>query len=181
MVFSRILPLKDFYISIDWPVIVLLGQWSLLERLLKPAEPLQRSPGWMLVYSDIFPAWSMLILIMADHHVAFRIDQQCRYGSIDGPYLVCRLPTAWSFPPILFWWVIAVGASASIPDSRLATNPIPWSWGPGEPLLRINIGKPGRTLEPPYWCWPWGPRSSDSVGNLAAYGIGKRKKGLPAT
>jgi len=64
MVLSRILPMKDFYTSIDWPVIVLLGAMIPVGAALESTGGAERIASAVLVFGKNLPPWAILATIL---------------------------------------------------------------------------------------------------------------------
>ena len=64
MVMSRILPLKDVYKSIDWPVIVLLGAMIPVGEAFESTGAADLVTRHILSLGDTFPVWATLTAIM---------------------------------------------------------------------------------------------------------------------
>jgi di/tricarboxylate transporter len=64
MVLSGILPLKEVYTSINWPVIILLGAMIPVGAALETSGGAQRIASGILTISKTMPTWSVLALLM---------------------------------------------------------------------------------------------------------------------
>jgi di/tricarboxylate transporter len=64
MVLSRILPMKDFYTSIDWPVVVLLGAMIPVGAALESTGGAERIASSVLVFGKNLPPWAILATIL---------------------------------------------------------------------------------------------------------------------
>jgi di/tricarboxylate transporter len=65
MVLSRVLPLKEFYSSIDWPIIVLLGAMIPVGTALETSGGAERIAGIVLYLGNSSPPWALLAIILA--------------------------------------------------------------------------------------------------------------------
>lgn len=64
MVITSVLPIRELYTSIDWPVIVLLGAMIPVGEAFETSGAAASLTDVILTYSDVFPSWSILIVIM---------------------------------------------------------------------------------------------------------------------
>jgi di/tricarboxylate transporter len=64
MVMSRILPMKDFYTSVDWPVIVLLGAMIPVGTALESTGGAERIADLVLLFGKNMPPWAILAIIL---------------------------------------------------------------------------------------------------------------------
>jgi di/tricarboxylate transporter len=64
MILSGILPLKDVYTSIDWPVIVLLGAMIPVGMALETSGGAAAIGAHILNIGDSFPTWAMITIIL---------------------------------------------------------------------------------------------------------------------
>ncbi|MBW6457914.1 MAG: anion permease [FCB group bacterium] len=64
MVLAGIMPLKDIYNSIDWPVIILLGAMIPVGTALETTGGAARIAGFVLQAGGNMPAWAMIAIIM---------------------------------------------------------------------------------------------------------------------
>lgn len=64
MVLFNILPIKEFYNSIDWPVIVLLGAMIPVGQALETSGGAELMGSYVLTLSDAVPPWVILTLIL---------------------------------------------------------------------------------------------------------------------
>ncbi|MFO7822708.1 MAG: SLC13 family permease [Cyclobacterium sp.] len=160
MVFSRILPLKDFYTSIDWPVIVLLGAMIPVGEAFETSGAAATVTRLMLVYSDIFPAWSMLIVIMLTTMLLSALINNAATVVLMAP-IGLQIAYSMEFSADPFLMSIAVGASASFltpighQSNTLVMGPGGYRFAdymkPGLPLtlLVLALGVPLIL-----WIWP---------------------------
>lgn len=160
MVFSKILPLKDFYTSIDWPVIVLLAAMIPVGTAFETSGGAASVTELMLIYSDSFPAWSMLPVIMLTTMLLSAVINNAATVVLMAPIgLKIAESLALSADPFLM--SIAVGASASFltpighQSNTLVMGPGGYRfgdyWKPGLPLtlLVMVVGVPLIL-----WFWP---------------------------
>jgi di/tricarboxylate transporter len=64
MVLSKVLPIKEFYSSIDWPVIILLGAMIPVGTALETSGGAQMIAEAMLNLRESLPPWAILTLIL---------------------------------------------------------------------------------------------------------------------
>jgi di/tricarboxylate transporter len=64
MVLSRVLPLKEFYSSIDWSVIILLGAMIPVGTALETSGGAARISTLITGLHDILPPWALLTLVL---------------------------------------------------------------------------------------------------------------------
>ncbi len=64
MVLTRVLPLRDIYQHIDWPVIVLLGAMIPVGVAFETTGGADLLAGQILVFGDHYPVWVMVALMM---------------------------------------------------------------------------------------------------------------------
>ncbi|MFN2394968.1 MAG: SLC13 family permease [Bacteroidales bacterium] len=64
MVLSGVLPIKNVYTSIDWPVIVLLGAMIPVGVALETSGAANLIASWVLELGEMIPAWAMLAIIL---------------------------------------------------------------------------------------------------------------------
>lgn len=64
MVLSGVLPVKNVYTSVDWPVIVLLGAMIPVGVALETSGGANLIASWALELGELVPAWAMLAIIL---------------------------------------------------------------------------------------------------------------------
>ncbi|MGM0932409.1 MAG: SLC13 family permease [Bacteroidota bacterium] len=64
MVLSGVLPIKNVYTSVDWPVIVLLGAMIPVGVALETSGGANLIASWVLELGETMPAWAMLTIIL---------------------------------------------------------------------------------------------------------------------
>uniref|UniRef100_UPI003567C088 SLC13 family permease n=1 Tax=Salegentibacter sp. TaxID=1903072 RepID=UPI003567C088 len=64
MVLSGVLPIKNVYTSVDWPVIVLLGAMIPVGVALETSGGASLIASWVLELGETMPAWAMLTIIL---------------------------------------------------------------------------------------------------------------------
>ncbi|MBD3630864.1 SLC13 family permease [Cyclobacterium sp.] len=160
MVFTKILPLKDFYNSIDWPVIVLLGAMIPVGEAFETSGAAGSVTKLMLVYSDTFPAWSMLVVIMLTTMLLSALINNAATVVLMAP-IGLQIAYSMELSADPFLMSIAVGASSSFltpighQSNTLVMGPGGYRFSdymkPGLPLtlLVLALGVPLIL-----WIWP---------------------------
>ncbi|NHE57245.1 SLC13 family permease [Cyclobacterium plantarum] len=160
MVFTKILPLKDFYNSIDWPVIVLLGAMIPVGEAFETSGAAGSVTKLMLVYSDTFPAWSMLVVIMLTTMLLSALINNAATVVLMAP-IGLQIAYSMELSADPFLMSIAVGASSSFltpighQSNTLVMGPGGYRFSdymkPGLPLtfLILALGVPLIL-----WIWP---------------------------
>ena len=64
MVLARVLPLKDVYDHIDWPVIILLGAMIPVGTALETTGGAETIASRILHFADVIPPWAILTIIL---------------------------------------------------------------------------------------------------------------------
>jgi len=64
MVLTGVLPLKNVYTSVDWPVIVLLGAMLPVGAALETTGGADLIANWVLQMGETLPSWAMLSIIL---------------------------------------------------------------------------------------------------------------------
>lgn len=160
MVLTRILPLKDFYTSIDWPVIVLLAAMIPVGEAFETSGAAATVTKLMLAYSDIFPAWSMLLVIMLTTMLLSALINNAATVVLMAP-IGLQIAYSMELSADPFLMSIAVGASSSFltpighQSNTLVMGPGGYRFSdymkPGLPLtlLVLALGVPLIL-----WVWP---------------------------
>ncbi|SHM78113.1 Di-and tricarboxylate transporter [Cyclobacterium lianum] len=160
MVMSRVLPLKDFYTSIDWPVIVLLAAMIPVGEAFETSGAANSVTELMLVYSDIFPAWSMILVIMLTTMMLSALINNAATVVLMAP-IGLQIAQTMELSADPFLMSIAIGASASFltpighQSNTLVMGPGGYRFSdylrPGLPLtlLVLALGVPLIL-----WIWP---------------------------
>ena len=63
-VFTGILPIRELYQQIDWPIIVLLGAMIPVSNALQTTGTTQLIADFMVTITESLPAWGLLVIIM---------------------------------------------------------------------------------------------------------------------
>lgn len=160
MVFTKILPIKDFYTSIDWPVIVLLGAMIPVGTAFETSGAAASVTELMLIYSDSLPAWTMLIVLMITTMLLSAVINNAATVVLMAP-IGLQIAQSMGVSPDPFLMSIAVGASSSFltpighQSNTLVLGPGGYRfgdyWKPGLPLtlLVVAVGVPLIV-----WFWP---------------------------
>ena len=111
-IFSGLLPLKDLYKSIDWPIIVLLGS------MIPLSDALQNTGTTTLIANNVsyltegLPPWSVIALIMIITMCLSDIINNAATALIMGPISVgIAVSMGFSIDPFLM--SVAIGASCA--------------------------------------------------------------------
>ena len=111
-VFSGLLPLKDLYKSIDWPVIVLLGAMIPLSDALQNTGTTTLIANQVVHLTDGLPAWCIIALIMIITMCLSDIINNAATALIMGPISVgIAVSMGFSIDPFLM--SVAIGASCA--------------------------------------------------------------------
>ena len=63
-IFTGILPIRELYQQIDWPIIVLLGAMIPVSDALQTTGSTQLIAEFIVSITESFPSWSVLVIIM---------------------------------------------------------------------------------------------------------------------
>lgn len=160
MVLTRILPLKDFYTSIDWPVIVLLAAMIPVGTAFETSGAAASVTEILLIYSNSYPAWTMLIVLMITTMLLSAVINNAATVVLMAP-IGLQIAQAMEFSADPFLMSIAIGASSSFltpighQSNTLVLGPGGYRfgdyWKPGLPLslLVVAVGVPLIL-----WFWP---------------------------
>lgn len=111
-VLADIVPIREIYEAIDWPIIILLG------ALIPMGEALESSGGTMLIANGIaqttqtFPAWVALTAMMAVTMLLSDILNNAATAVIAAP-IAYGLASAMGVNPDAFLMAVAIGASCA--------------------------------------------------------------------
>ncbi len=112
MVFTRILPARDMYSSIDWPVIILLGAMLPVGGALESSGGAALAADQVLKAARILPLWATLALLLVITMIMSGVINNAATVVLMAPvavFIAQGLQT--SLDP--FFMTIAVGASAA--------------------------------------------------------------------
>jgi len=112
MVVSRILPLKNLYTSIDWPVIVLLGAMIPVGQAFETSGAANTVTKLILSTADNLPPWGLLGLIMITTMLMSALINNAATVVLMAPIGV-QIASALTLSADPFLMSIAVGASSS--------------------------------------------------------------------
>jgi di/tricarboxylate transporter len=111
-IFLGLLPVRDLYKNIDWPIIVLLGAMIPISEALQNTETTTLIANQVVYLTDGFPAWFVLALIMIITMCLSDIINNAATALIMGPISVgIALSIGVSIDPFLM--SVAVGASCA--------------------------------------------------------------------
>ncbi|MDO6439045.1 SLC13 family permease [Cyclobacterium sp. 1_MG-2023] len=112
MVFSKILPLKNLYSSIDWPVIVLLGAMIPVGHAFESSGAANTITQLILSSAENLPTWTLLGLIMLTTMLLSALINNAATVVLMAP-IALQIATALQFSADPFLMAIAIGASSS--------------------------------------------------------------------
>ena len=111
-IFSGLLPLKDLYKSIDWPIIVLLGAMIPLSDALQQTGTTTLIANQVTYLTQGLPAWTVIALIMVITMCLSDIINNAATALIMGPISVSiAVSMNYSIDPFLM--SVAIGASCA--------------------------------------------------------------------
>lgn len=112
MVLGNILPKREIYTSIDWPVIVLLGAMLPMGTALENTGGAEMIANILLDLGEGWPIWVTLIALFIATMLLSNIINNAATAVIFAP-LVLSLARSLSMSPDPFLMIVAVGASAA--------------------------------------------------------------------
>lgn len=112
MVLGNILPRREIYTSIDWPVIVLLGAMLPMGTALENTGGAEMIANILLDLGEGWPIWVTLITLFVATMLLSNIINNAATAVIFAP-LVLSLARSLSMSPDPFLMIVAVGASAA--------------------------------------------------------------------
>ncbi len=111
-VFTGILPIRELYKSIDWPVIVLLGAMIPLSDALQSTGTTHLIADWVVQLTQTLPPWSVLALVMVITMCLSDVINNAATALIMAPIGVgIAMSMGVSMDPFLM--AVAVGASCA--------------------------------------------------------------------
>ena len=111
-VFSGILPLRDLYKNIDWPIIVLLGAMIPISNALQSTGTTTLIADQVTIMTQGLPAWSIVALIMVITMSLSDIINNAATALIMGPISVgIAISMGVNMDPFLM--AVAIGASCA--------------------------------------------------------------------
>jgi di/tricarboxylate transporter len=111
-VFTGLLPIRELYKSIDWPIIVLLGAMIPLSEALENTNTTKLIADQVVVLTNGLPSWFILALIMVITMCLSDIINNAATALIMGPISVgIALSIGVSIDPFLM--SVAIGASCA--------------------------------------------------------------------
>lgn len=159
MVVSKILPLKNLYSSIDWPVIVLLGAMIPVGHAFETSGAAKTITQLILSSSDDLPAWALIGLLMLTTMLLSALINNAATVVLMAP-IALQIASALQFSADPFLMAIAIGASSSFltpighQSNTLVLGPGGYQfgdyWKPGLPLTLIVM-----IVSIPIILWVW--------------------------
>ena len=111
-VFSGILPVRDLYKNIDWPIIVLLGSMIPISNALQSTGTTKLIADQVTIMTQGLPAWSIVALIMVITMSLSDIINNAATALIMGPISVgIAISMGVNMDPFLM--AVAIGASCA--------------------------------------------------------------------
>jgi di/tricarboxylate transporter len=111
-VFAGILPLRDLYREIDWPVIVLLAAMIPVSKALQTTGSTDLIANFVNQYTDQMPAWSILVLLMVITMCLSDVINNAATALVMAPIGV-GIALQMNVSPDPFLMSVAVGASCA--------------------------------------------------------------------
>ena len=160
MVFSKILPIKNLYSSIDWPVIVLLGAMIPVGHAFENSGAANTVTQLILSSAENLPTWTLLGLIMLTTMLLSALINNAATVVLMAP-IALQTATTLQFSADPFLMAIAIGASSSFltpighQSNTLVLGPGGYQfgdyWKPGLPLTIIVMVV---SIPLILWLWP---------------------------
>lgn len=111
-VFAGILPLRDLYREIDWPVIVLLAAMIPVSKALQTTGTTDLIANFVNQYTGQMPAWSILMLLMVITMCLSDVINNAATALVMAPIGV-GIALQMNYSPDPFLMAVAVGASCA--------------------------------------------------------------------
>jgi len=111
-VFAGILPLRDLYREIDWPVIVLLAAMIPVSKALQTTGSTDLIANFVNQYTGQMPAWSILVLLMVITMCLSDVINNAATALVMAPIGV-GIALEMNHSPDPFLMTVAVGASCA--------------------------------------------------------------------
>ncbi|MEX2514370.1 MAG: SLC13 family permease [Cyclobacteriaceae bacterium] len=112
MVIIKVMPLKDLYTSIDWPVIVLLGAMIPVGEAFETSGAAASVTENILIFSDILPSWTILIVIMVTTMLLSSVINNAATVVLMAP-IGLKIAESMELSTDPFLMTIAIGASSA--------------------------------------------------------------------
>ena len=112
MVLMDVLPLRELYSSIEWPVIVLLGSMIPLGAALETSGGTDLIASGLATMTASLPAWAALVLIMVSTMTLSDVLNNTATAIIAAPITV-KLAAATGVNPDPYLMAVAIGASCA--------------------------------------------------------------------
>lgn len=107
----RVLPLREIYESIDWPILVLLGCMIPVGESVHATGGTELIAGWIAGAAGSLPPWGLLALVMAISMVATPILHHAAAVLVMGP-IAASLGAKLGMSPDPFMMAVALGAAS---------------------------------------------------------------------
>ncbi|SVE04680.1 uncharacterized protein METZ01_LOCUS457534, partial [marine metagenome] len=111
-IFTGILPIRELYQQIDWPIIVLLGAMIPVSDALQTTGSTQLIAEFMVSTTENFPSWSVLVIIMVLTMCLSDIINNAATALIMAPISV-SIAVSMGVSADPFLMAVAVGASCA--------------------------------------------------------------------
>ena len=112
MVLMDVLPLRELYSSVEWPVIVLLGSMIPLGTALETSGGTDLIASGLAAMTASLPAWAALVLIMVSTMTLSDVLNNTATAVIAAPITV-KLAAATGVNPDPYLMAVAIGASCA--------------------------------------------------------------------
>lgn len=112
MVLSKILPIKEVYYSVDWPVIILLAAMIPVGEAFETSGGAETVTQWMLQLGENQPTWLFLGILMLITMLLSNVINNAATVVLMAPIAI-QIAQSFSLSPDPFLMTIAVGASSA--------------------------------------------------------------------
>lgn len=112
MVLSRILPIKEVYYSVDWPVIILLAAMIPVGVAFETSGGAETVTHWVLQFGDNSPIWLFLGVLMLITILLSNVINNAATVILMAPIAI-QIAHTFSMSPDPFLMTVAVGASSA--------------------------------------------------------------------
>ena len=112
LVLAGVLPLRELYESVEWPVIVLLGAMIPLGTALESSGGTELIAHWLATVTSVLPAWAAIALLMVATMTLSDVLNNTATAVIAAPIAV-QLAKATGVNPDPYLMAVAIGASCA--------------------------------------------------------------------
>lgn len=112
MVLSKILPIKEVYHSVDWPVIILLAAMIPVGEAFETSGGAQTVTQWLLQIGENQPTWMFIGLLMLITMLLSNVINNAATVVLMAPIAI-QIAQTFSLSPDPFLMTVAVGASSA--------------------------------------------------------------------